>query len=178
MNALEALAADVVNFVKDNQAWAPYIVAMLCFAESLAVISFFVPATVMLVGIGGLIGASGLPFWPIWFGAVIGAVLGDWLSYAVGHYFKESAHTHWPLSRYPEFTKRADEFTRKWGALGVFIGRFSGPLRAFVPLAAGIFAVPQWKFQLANVSSAILWAFVLLAPGWGLLKYFSQYLPH
>ena len=50
MNALEALAADVVNFVKDNQAWAPYIVAMLCFAESLAVISFFVPATVMLVG--------------------------------------------------------------------------------------------------------------------------------
>lgn len=178
MNALETLAADVVNFVKDNQAWAPYIVAMLCFAESLAVISFFVPATVMLVGIGGLIGASGLPFWPIWFGAVIGAVLGDWLSYAVGHYFKESAHTHWPLSRYPEFTKRADEFTRKWGALGVFIGRFSGPLRAFVPLAAGIFAVPQWKFQLANVSSAILWAFVLLAPGWGLLKYFSQYLPH
>lgn len=178
MTAIESFAAEVVNFTRNNQAWAPFIVAALCFAESLAVISFFAPATVLLVGIGGLIGASGLPFWPIWFGAVIGAVLGDWLSYAVGYYFKGSAHTHWPLSRYPEFTKRADEFTQKWGALGVFIGRFSGPLRAFVPLAAGIFAVPQWKFQLANVSSAILWAFVLLAPGWGLFKYISQYLPH
>ena len=178
MNALESLAADVVAFTRANQGWAPLIVALLCFAESLAVVSFFAPATVILVGIGGLIGASGLPFWPIWFGAVAGGILGDWVSYAVGFYFKDSAHHHWPLSKYPEFTRRADEFTRKWGALGVFVGRFSGPLRAFVPLAAGIFAVAQWKFQLANVSSAILWAFVLLAPGWGLFKYISQYLPH
>jgi len=178
MSTLESLAAEVVAFTKANQGLAPFIVALLCFAESLAVISFFVPATVMLVGIGGLIGASGLSFWPIWCGAVVGGILGDWLSYAVGLYFKERAHLHWPLSKYPEFTKRADEFTRKWGALGVFIGRFSGPLRAFVPLAAGIFDMPQWKFQLANVSSALLWAFALLAPGWGLLKYVSQYLPH
>ncbi len=178
MSVLHTIAADVVAFTKANQAWAPFIVGALCFAESLAVVSFFVPATVMLVGIGGLIGGAGLDFWPIWWGAIIGAILGDWLSYAVGFYFKDSAHQHWPLSRYPEFTKRADEFTRKWGALGVFIGRFSGPLRAFVPLAAGIFAVPQWKFQLANITSAIVWGFVLLAPGWGLFKYISQYLPH
>ncbi len=178
MSFLQSFAADVVTFVKANQAWAPFIVAGLCFAESLAVVSFFVPATVILIGIGGLIGGAGLSFWPIWCGAVIGGILGDWLSYVVGVYFKESAHHHWPLSRYPEFTKRADDFMRKWGAMGVFIGRFSGPLRAFVPLAAGIFAVPQWKFQLANVTSAIVWGFVLLAPGWGLFKYISHWLPH
>jgi membrane protein DedA with SNARE-associated domain len=178
MQFLQSFAAEVVAFTRANQGWAPLIVAALCFAESLAVVSFFVPATVMLVGIGGLIGGAGLNFWPIWWGAVIGAILGDWLSYVVGYYFKESAHHHWPLSRYPEFTKRADDFMRKWGAMGVFIGRFSGPLRAFVPLAAGVFAVPQWKFQLANVTSAIVWGFVLLAPGWGLFKYISQYLPH
>ena len=178
MSFFSTIAADVINFVKLNQHWAPYIVALLCFAESLAVVSFFVPATVMLVGIGGLIGSAGLSFWPIWWGAVIGGILGDWLSYVVGYYFKDSAHHHWPLSKYPEFTKRADDFMRKWGAMGVFIGRFSGPLRAFVPLAAGIFSVPHWKFQLANVSSAVMWGFVLLAPGWGLFKYISQYLPH
>jgi membrane protein DedA with SNARE-associated domain len=178
MSSLETFAADVVAFTKANQGWAPVIVALLCFAESLAVVSFFVPATVILVGIGGLIGVAGIEFWPIWWGAVIGGILGDWVSYAVGLYFKDGAHRHWPLSRYPDFTKRADEFTQKWGAWGVFIGRFSGPLRAFVPLAAGIFGMPQWKFQLANVSSAILWAFVLLAPGWGLLKLISPYIPH
>lgn len=178
MEFLNTIGNEIVAFTKANQHWAPFIVGALCFAESLAVISFFVPATVILVGIGTMIGAAGIGFWPIWMGAVIGAILGDWISYVVGLYFKESAHQHWPLSKYPEFTKRADEFTRKWGAPGVFIGRFSGPLRAFVPLAAGIFHVPQWKFQLANVTSAIVWAFVLLAPGWGLFKYFSHYIPH
>jgi membrane protein DedA with SNARE-associated domain len=175
MHSFESIAADVIAFVKANQGWAPFIVALLCFAESLAVVSFLVPATVMLVGIGGLIGSAGLDFWPVWWGAVIGAILGDWLSYVVGYYFKDTAHHRWPLSNYPEFTKNADVFTQKWGAFGVFIGRFSGPLRAFVPLAAGIFAVPHWKFQLANVSSAIVWAFILLAPGWGLLKTISPY---
>ncbi len=119
MSILETFAADVVAFTRANQGWAPVIVALLCFAESLAVVSFFVPATVMLVGIGGLIGASGLEFWPIWWGAVIGGILGDWVSYAVGLYFKDSAHRHWPLSRYPDFTKRATN-SRKNGAHGAY----------------------------------------------------------
>ncbi len=79
MQFLQSFAAEVVAFTKANQGWAPLIVAALCFAESLAGVSFFVPATVMLVGIGGLIGGAGLNFWPIWWGAVIGAILGDWL---------------------------------------------------------------------------------------------------
>ena len=46
--------------------------------------------------------------------------------------------------------------------LGIFIGRFFGPLRASVPLAAGILEMHYWHFQLANFASAFLWAFVLL----------------
>lgn len=162
---LESLANDVLAFVQGHAAWAPLIVAVLCFAESLAVVSFFVPATVILVGIGALIGASGISFWPVWVGAVIGAILGDWLSYWVGFHFKAEARHVWPLSRYPDFVERATHFCEKWGAWGVFIGRFSGPLRAFVPLAAGIFAMPAVLFQVANVASAMLWGFLLLAPG-------------
>ncbi len=48
-----------------------------------------------------------------------------------------------------------------WGIPGVFIGRFFGPLRAAVPLIAGILEMDYWKFQLANVLSAMLWAYVL-----------------
>jgi membrane protein DedA with SNARE-associated domain len=32
-------------------------------------------------------------------------------------------------------------------------------------LAAGIFTMPYWWFQFANVTSAFVWAAVLLAPG-------------
>jgi membrane protein DedA with SNARE-associated domain len=54
---------------------------------------------------------------------------------------------------------------KKWGIAGIFIGRFSGPLRASVPLIAGIFEMPFWRFQFANFSSAFVWAVVLLTLG-------------
>jgi membrane protein DedA with SNARE-associated domain len=37
-----------------------------------------------------------------------------------------------------------------------------------VPLIAGIFEMPFWRFQLANVSSALAWAAVLLTLGDGI----------
>ncbi|TXM94228.1 DedA family protein, partial [Methylobacterium sp. WL122] len=43
-----------------------------------------------------------------------------------------------------------------------------------VPLIAGMFGVARLPFQLANVLSAIVWAFVLLAPGAGLLAWFQR----
>jgi membrane protein DedA with SNARE-associated domain len=38
------------------------------------------------------------------------------------------------------------------GLLGIFVGRFSGPLRASVPLIAGILNMPYLPFQIANFS--------------------------
>ena len=71
----------------------------------------------------------------------------------------------WPLSRYPNLLPKGHEFFEKWGVWAIVIGRFSGPLRASVPIVAGVTQMPQIKFQIANWSSAFLWAFVLLSPG-------------
>jgi hypothetical protein len=40
-----------------------------------------------------------------------------------------------------------------------------GPLRASVPLVAGIFQMPYWPFQAANFASAFVWAGMLLTLG-------------
>ena len=71
----------------------------------------------------------------------------------------------WPLSKHPNLIPKGEAFVEKWGALAIFIGRFSGPLRASVPIVAGIFAMPFWRFQFANFTSAFLWAAVLLTLG-------------
>jgi membrane protein DedA with SNARE-associated domain len=71
----------------------------------------------------------------------------------------------WPLSRHPDLIPKGEAFMKKWGMPGIFIGRFFGPLRAAVPLIAGIFEMPYWRFQLANFSSAFVWAAVLLTIG-------------
>jgi|SRR5438874_6350514 len=161
----ESYAQPVIDFVRVHQAWAAPVVFALCFAESLAFISLLIPAWAALVGIGTLIGASGLNFWPIWIAGSIGAALGDWLSYWVGLKLEKGVYHIWPLSKHPELIPKGENFVKKWGALAIFIGRFSGPLRASVPLVAGIFAMPWWRFQLANWSSAFLWAAVLLTLG-------------
>jgi membrane protein DedA with SNARE-associated domain len=168
---IDALKTTVIDFVRLHQAWAPFIVAVLAFCESLAVISLFVPATVILLAIGGLIGGMGLGFWPIWAGAAVGAALGDWLSYEVGRYLEDKAHHVWPLRNHQNLIRKGEAFTRKYGVWAIFLGRFFGPARAFVPLVAGIFEMPRTPFQIANVTSALLWAFLMLAPGTGLTRW-------
>ena len=84
-----------------HQAWAAPIVFALCFAESLAFISLLIPAWAALVGIGAIISASDLNFWPIWVAGSIGAALGDWLSYWVGLKLENRVYHMWPLSQHP-----------------------------------------------------------------------------
>jgi membrane protein DedA with SNARE-associated domain len=161
----EQYAHDLIAFVRDHAVWAAPIAFALAFGESLAFISLLIPATVALVGIGALIGASGIDFVPVWICAALGASLGDWLSYWFGATFKDAVATMWPLSRYPDLIPRGHRFIERYGLYAVFIGRFFGPLRASIPLAAGILTMPFWPFQIANFTSAFLWAAVLLAPG-------------
>src|SRR5215813_3495725 len=155
----------VIEFVRTHESWAAPIVFALAFGESLAFISLILPAWTALIGIGALIGAGGLDFVPVWIAGAIGAALGDWLSYWVGAKFKGSIARMWPLSRHPQLLPRGEAFIRHWGVLAIFIARFSGPLRASVPIVAGIFGMPYLAFQVANFSSAFLWAAVLLKLG-------------
>ena len=155
----------LVDFIRAHQAWAAPIVFALAFAESLAFVSLLIPAWGALVLICTVVQAGGLNFWPIWIAGSVGAALGDWLSYWIGRKLEHSVQHVWPLSRYPDLIPKGEAFIARWGALGIFIGRFSGPLRAIVPLVAGIFEMPFWRFQIANFSSAFVWAAILILLG-------------
>jgi membrane protein DedA with SNARE-associated domain len=165
---LDILTTMLLDVIRAHQSWTPFIVGALAFAESLAVVSLLVPSTVLLLGIGALVGAIGLEFWPIWLGAAVGAILGDWVSYAIGYRFKHAVFHVWPLSSHRHLCDRGEQFFARWGAWGVFLGRFIGPMRAVVPLVAGICAMPVMLFQMANIASALVWAFIMLAPSAGL----------
>ena len=159
----------ILDFVKANAGWAPVIVMLFAFGESLAVVGIFVPATVVLVGIGALVGASGIEFWPVWLGTTVGAVGGDLVSWLAGWSFKDRARNIWPMSSYPEMYDYSERFFRKWGVWALFIGRFFGPVRGMVPLIAGVFGMRFALFMSANIASAMIWSFVLLAPGFAAL---------
>jgi len=168
-------ADPIFDFVREHREWAGPIVFILAFGESLAFVSLILPFWFILVGIGSLIGAAGTltDFWTVLIAAALGATAGDWVSYWLGkHYHKEIAGM-WPLSRHPELIPRGHRFFEKYGIGAIFIGRFFGPLRAAVPLVAGIVRMPEHTFQIANVTSAFVWAGVLLTPGTFGLKWLN-----
>jgi len=162
---LHDIAQQTIDFMRAHGQWAAPIVFVLAFAESLAFVSLLVPAWGALVAMGALIKTGGIEFWPVWVGGALGAACGDWLSYWVGLKLEHDVAKIWPLSRHPELIPRGEAFMKKWGIFGIFIGRFFGPLRASVPLVAGMFAMPYWRFQFANFFSAFVWAATLLTLG-------------
>ena len=165
LQALDAYAQQAVEFVRVHEAWAAPVGFALAFGESLVFVSLLAPAWAALIAIGALIRAGNLDFWPIWVGSSIGAAIGDWVSYWLGLKIGRPIASVWPLSRRPELLPTAEAFVRRWGVAAIIVGRFFGPLRASVPLVAGVFRMPYWRFQIANFSSAFLWTAVLLIFG-------------
>ncbi len=153
------------DFVRDHAQLAAPIMFGLAFAESLAFVSLLMPTWGALVAMGALVKSGGIDFWSVWIAGSLGAACGDWLSYWVGLKLEHGVAHVWPLSRHPDLIPTGEAFVKKWGILGIFIGRFFGPLRASVPLVAGIFEMPYWRFQIANFVSACVWAAALLTLG-------------
>ena len=143
--------------------WCLPIAALIAFSESFVGVSFLVPGTAMLLALGSVAGASHIPVWPAVLGAVLGSVAGDWISWWIGlHYHHRILHI-WPFRRFEAQIEKGLHFFHKWGTAAIFLGRFTGPLRATVPLVAGMSEVEFWPFQIANALSAVIWAYVLLA---------------
>lgn len=157
--------AEVIAFISAHRVWAGPIVFALAFSESLAFLSLLVPFTAIIVASGALVGAGTLDPWIIVPWGIAGAAAGDAVSFWVGRYFGDAVPRMWPFRKDPELLARGYRFFHRWGVLSVCIGRFFGPLRAVVPVVAGMLRMPQGKFQTANIASAIVWLPALLLPG-------------
>ncbi len=97
--------------------------------------------------------------------AILGATSGDVLSYWVGHTFQNELRQLWLFKRFPKLIKKGENLFHRHGMLAVFIGRFTGPARPFVPIIAGMMKMPVKPFLTIDILSAIAWAPVYMLPG-------------
>ena len=162
---MEHLVQPTLDFIAAHSGWAAAIMFITAFGESFAFVSQLFPGTSMLIAAGTLMAAGSLPYLPIVAGAIAGAVLGDTISFWIGHRFGGGIARVWPFSRNPELLSGGIKFFARHGGKSVFIGRFFGPIRAVIPLAAGVMRMPRDRFWFANVTSAIVWAPMLLFVG-------------
>jgi membrane protein DedA with SNARE-associated domain len=171
---VQAIVEAIVAFVRDHQSWAGPVAFLVAFMESFCFLSILWPGTAILVGISALLAAGGVSMsvlWPAIIYAALGGSLGYAISYWIGYYFKDSLLKSWPFNRHPETMAQGKEFFDKYGTASVFLGHFFGPVRAIIPVVAGMYAMRQLPFQIANIASASIWSAGVIAPGYFLVAF-------
>ncbi|MFA5900995.1 MAG: VTT domain-containing protein [Hyphomicrobium sp.] len=158
----------VLSLVREGEGWAIPIAFLVAFGESLCFLSIIWPGWAILTGLAFLLAASGAGpaiIVPTIVAASLGGIIGYSISYWVGYRFKDRIGNVWPFTTHPTLIPRGEEFFNEHGLWSVFLGHFVGPVRAVIPVVAGMFAMPQVPFQVANIASAVLWAvWVILWP--------------
>ena len=155
----------VSAFILSHSAWAMPIIFLVVFCESFAFLSLLVPGTAILAAAGTLAGAGTLPVADLLIGAIPGAILGDAASYWLGRRFGSRILAARPFRDHPEMIAKGQDYLQRYGALSEFVCRFFGPLRAVVPLMAGMGGMRAGPFMVANVASAVVWAPAVLMSG-------------
>lgn len=162
--------APIEALLAQGAAYAVPFIFVVTFIESLPVVSLLVPSTALLLATGALVGAGTLEPGPVVTGAIAGAIAGDAVGFWISRAYGPRVIRRWlPRSQRRHYARALLMF-RRWGWAAVFFGRFLGPVRAVAPLIAGVARMPEWRFQGANVASALLWAPLMLLPGYAAAK--------
>lgn len=148
----------VTSFVEAHHYWAYALVFLLATSEALPIIGAVVPASAIIVAISALVPVGAVKLAPLIVSAAAGAILGDGLSYWLGHHYHRQIVNYWPLKRYPGLILKGENFFQRHGGKSVIIARFTPGVRSVVPLVAGILRMPVARFYTMNVLSAALWA--------------------
>ena len=170
------IVSPLLQWLNANPQWAGLVVFAISAGESAPIFGTIVPGSITMTAFGALAGAGVIPLWSTLLWAIFGAIVGDGIGYWIGYYFKDKLHQVWPFKNNPEILAKGEVFFTKYGGMSVFIGRFVGPVRALVPIVAGMLGMKPLQFTLANVTSAIGWAPAYMLPGI-LLGAFSLELP-
>jgi membrane protein DedA with SNARE-associated domain/membrane-associated phospholipid phosphatase len=155
----------LLQWAQANPALAYALVFAFAFSESIFMLGLIVPGALLLFGVGAMIPTGALQLAPTLLWAIIGAVLGDCLSYWLGRYYRERLYRMWPLSRYPGVARRGQDYFSRHGGKSVLLGRFVGAVRPIIPTVAGVAGMRPLHFVLVDVLSAVAWAPCYILPG-------------
>ena len=155
----------LLHLLSAHAQWTLAFVFLASLLESLALIGTFIPGSTALFIAGALAGAGTINLGWLFAVSIAGAVAGDGLSYGIGHRYRDTLALRWPFAHYPAMFAKARTYFVEHGARSVIVARFVGPLRAVVPVVAGMAGMRPLRFLTMNVVSALIWAPAHILPG-------------
>jgi membrane protein DedA with SNARE-associated domain len=155
----------LLHLLSGHPVWALAVVSLAAFLESIAFIGTFIPGGSVMFVAGALVGAGSLNLAWALACATVGAIAGDAASYWFGRSYNTKIAQAWPFHSHPGALVAGQRYFELHGAKSVVFARFIPPLRAIVPVVAGMLGMKPARFLSINIISASLWAPVHILPG-------------
>ena len=97
---------------------------------------------------------------------VTAAITGNTLNYWIGEAIGQRVFTHDYRWINKDAMRRTHEFFEKHGGKTIILARFVPVVRTFAPFVAGISDMTHARFQMYNVTGALLWVVGLVTAGY------------
>mgnify|MGYP002395053493 FL=1 len=146
--------------------WIYLVLFLIVFGETGLVVLPFLPGDSLLF-IAGAVGANGaLDPVLLAFLLIVAAVLGNTVNYSIGRYLGPRVFTsHFRFLDQAALMK-THAFYEKHGGKTIVLSRFVPIFRTFAPFVAGVGSMNILRFQLFNITGAVLWVGGLVTLGY------------
>ncbi|BAN25780.1 VTT domain-containing protein [Caballeronia insecticola] len=155
----------LLHLLSGHPEWALAVVLLASFLESVAFIGTFVPGSTAMFIAGALVGTGALNLGWVFVCAIAGAIAGDAASFWFGQRYADRIAQMWPFRTHPGALVAGKKYFDKHGAKSVVLARFVAPMRAVVPVVAGVTGMTPARFLAVNILSALIWAPTHILPG-------------
>jgi len=139
---------------------------VIVFCETGLVVLFFFPGDTLLF-IAGAFCATGQMSYPLLMALLMAAaILGNTANYFIGEAVGHRMFTHNYRWLNKDALTRTHNFFEKHGGKTIILARFVPVVRTFAPFVAGVSDMTHARFQLYNVTGAVLWVASLVTGGY------------
>ena len=163
------MGSRILEWVGGLSSWVLVVAAAgLAFGETAIALDLLVPGEVGMVIVGAAAARSDYPLLPVVVAGMVGAVVGDSVSYAIGRRWGAAVVCRWEFTRrrFEPRIARAERYFHSHGGWLVFVARFVGAFRAVVPLVVGTAGMPYPRFLAWNVVASVTWAGIVVTLGY------------
>lgn len=142
-------------------------VAAIVFAESGLLVGFFLPGDSLLFTAGFLASQGVFNIWLLAAIAFVAAATGDAVGYIFGRRVGRSLFQREESRLFrPQHMVKAEAFFARHGGKAIVLARFLPVVRTFVPIVAGVGAMPYLRFTAFNIVGGFLWAVGMSVAGY------------
>jgi membrane-associated protein len=138
----------------------------IIFCETGVLFLFFFPGDTLLFIAGAFCATGHMDPRLLMFLLVTAAVSGSTLNYWIGEAIGHRAFTHDYRWVNKDALRRTHDFFEKHGGKTIILARFVPVVRTFAPFVAGVSDMTHARYQLYNVTGALIWVVGLVTAGY------------